>query len=72
MRVLLDTNTIVRAAQPNLPAWPQIDQALSTLLAAGATLCVVPQNIYEFWVAATRPTAQNGFQVSETALLRLL
>ena len=61
MKVLLDTNIIVRAAQPNLPAWPQIDQALSTLLATGATLCVVPQNIYEFWVVATRPAAQNGF-----------
>lgn len=61
MRVLLDTNIIIRAAQPNQPAWPEINQALTSLVANGCTLCVVPQNIYEFWVVATRPQAQNGF-----------
>jgi hypothetical protein len=24
------------------------------------TLCIVPQIVYEFWVAATRPLPQNG------------
>ncbi len=60
MRVLLDTIIIIRAAQPNQPTWPEINQALR----AGCPrvyLCVVPQNIYEFWVVATRPLAQNGF-----------
>lgn len=61
MRILLDTNVIIRAAQPNQPAWPVINQALTALVAHGCTLCVVPQNIYEFWVVATRPQAQNGF-----------
>ena len=61
MRVLLDTNIIIRAAQPNQPTWPEINQALTALVAHGCTLCVVPQNIYEFWVVATRPLAQNGF-----------
>ncbi len=27
-------------------------------------LCVVPQNIYEFWATATRPTASNGLGFS--------
>lgn len=61
MRVLLDTNIIIRAAQPNQPAWPEINQSLIALVASGCSLCVVPQNIYEFWVVATRPQAQNGF-----------
>lgn len=61
MRVLLDTNIIIRAAQPNQPTWADINQALTALVAHGCTLCVVPQNIYEFWVVATRPQAQNGF-----------
>lgn len=64
MRVLLDTNIIIRAAQPNQPFWPDINQALTALIADGCSLCVVPQNIYEFWVVATRPEAQNGFGLS--------
>ena len=61
MRVLLDTNIIVRAAQPSLPSWPIIDQSLASLINQKATLCLVPQTIYEFWVVATRPISQNGF-----------
>lgn len=61
MRVLLDTNIIVRAAQPSLPEWPLIDNSLSELINQNAALCIVPQTIYEFWVVATRPTTQNGF-----------
>src|SRR5207245_7977424 len=26
----------------------------------GEERCLVPQNFYEFWVVATRPTGQNG------------
>lgn len=65
MRVLLDTNIIIRAAQPNQPTWPEINQSLTALVAHGCTLCVVPQNIYEFWVVATRPQAQNGFGLTQ-------
>lgn len=61
MRVLLDTNIIVRAAQPSLPDWSLIDNSLSQLINKKAALCIVPQTIYEFWVVATRPISQNGF-----------
>jgi hypothetical protein len=27
-------------------------------------LCVVPQNLYEFWATATRPTVANGLGLS--------
>ncbi len=46
------------------PAWPEINRALTALVAHGCTLCVVPQNVYEFWVVATRPQTQNGFGLS--------
>lgn len=64
MRVLLDTNIIVRAAQPSLPEWQVIERSLSELINQSATLSVVPQTIYEFWVVATRPLSQNGFGLS--------
>jgi predicted nucleic acid-binding protein len=35
-------------------------QALRSLTIAGAALCAAPQNLIEFWAAATRPLAVNG------------
>ena len=32
----------------------------SLLRAHGDTLFLVPQNLYEFWVVATRPLGENG------------
>ena len=61
MRVLLDTNIILRAVQPLLPIWPTINDSLSSLVAQNYRLCIVPQTIYEFWVVLTRPISQNGF-----------
>jgi predicted nucleic acid-binding protein len=72
MRVLLDTNIIIRAAQPSLPVWAEIDKSLSLLVAHQATLCLVPQTLYEFWVVATRPSAQNGFGLDPVEARTLL
>src|SRR5262249_48211162 len=33
------------------------------LVKDGIILCLVPQNIYEFWVAASRPLAVNGLEM---------
>lgn len=33
----------------------------------GDELCVVPQILYEFWVAATRPRPQNGLGLNAEA-----
>jgi len=35
-------------------------RAIRTLLARGEELCIVPQNLIEFWAVATRPLAANG------------
>ena len=58
--ILLDTNILLRHARLADPAFATVDAAITTLHATGETLCVVPQNLYEFWSAATRPTVANG------------
>jgi predicted nucleic acid-binding protein len=60
MRVLLDTNILVRLAEPADPAHKTTFDALANLRTQGHELCLVPQNFYEFWVVSTRPAAQNG------------
>lgn len=72
MKVLVDTNVVVRAAQPNSPDWPTIEQALSKLIGLGGNLCLVPQNLYELWVVATRPTNVNGFGLDASAAASMI
>ena len=33
---------------------------MNKLVLGGEVPCVLPQNLYEFWVVCTRPTSQNG------------
>lgn len=60
MRVLLDTNILSRLAEPADKDHKVAVDALAALRANGHELCLVPQNLYEFWVVSTRPAAQNG------------
>ena len=60
MRVLLDTNILTRSAQPAHPHHEAAVSSPSLLRARGDTLFLVPQNLYEFWVVATRPLGENG------------
>jgi predicted nucleic acid-binding protein len=49
------------------PAHPQHGLAVASTDALdrrGDQLCVVPQVLYEFWVVATRPSADNGLGLS--------
>lgn len=59
-RDLLDTNILLRFAKTTDPSFPVVDAALTALVGQGHTPCIVPQNVYEFWAAATRPVANNG------------
>lgn len=61
MRVMLDTNIILRNAHTEDPQHQPIQDALDRLLEKGWELCIADQNVYEFWVVATRPEAVNGF-----------
>jgi hypothetical protein len=60
MSTLVDTSVVTRCAQPTHPLCQPAADALTLLRQQGEELCLVPQNFYEFWVVATRPTAQNG------------
>ncbi len=60
MRILVDTNILIRLAEPaDLDHTTTVDAA-AALRAQGHELCVVPQNLYEFWVVSTRSAGQNG------------
>ena len=60
MSTLLDTNILTRLVQPDHDQHIAARDAVKTLLERGEDLAVVPQNLYEFWVVATRPANANG------------
>ncbi len=71
MRVLVDTNVLVRSVQRNHPHMRIARQALRSLAQQGDELCVTPQNIAEFWNVCTRPVTANGLGNSIAATDRL-
>ena len=60
MKVLVDTNVLVRLANPADANQSTELNALAAVAAAGHRPCLVPQVIYEYWVVATRPVDKNG------------
>ncbi|TWT35225.1 PIN domain protein [Posidoniimonas corsicana] len=70
MRLLVDTNILLRASQPDSPLFETCVRAVEALPAAGYTGFLVPQVVYEYWVVATRPADVNGlaFSVEQTTL----
>lgn len=64
MRVLLDTNILIRSISRHDPQREVAGAAVQAMLRKGHELCAVPQVFYEFFVVATRPTAQNGLGLS--------
>ena len=56
-----DTNILLRSAEPAHPTHNQAVNAVKTLLANGDRICLIPQNLIEFWNVATRPIDKNGF-----------
>ena len=64
MLVLLDTNILLRLAVPTHPMHVVARDAVIKLQANGDRLVLVPQNIYEYWVVATRPIPNNGLGFS--------
>lgn len=60
MAYLLDTNILLRSADPAHPMNAEAVASVAALLAAGETVHIVPQNISEFWNVCTRPLDKNG------------
>jgi predicted nucleic acid-binding protein len=71
MRILVDTNILVRAVERRHPLMRMARQALRSLVQQGNELCVAPQNIAEFWNVCTRPVEVNGLGNSIAATDRL-
>ncbi len=60
MIAIFDTNVLLRFANPRDSAHSTVIQAVGVLPSLAIEPYIVPQNIYEFWVVATRPVANNG------------
>jgi predicted nucleic acid-binding protein len=66
--VLVDTNVLLRLAQPNHGQYRAATDGVARARLAGEALYVTPQNITEFWAAATRPVgAANGLGLTAVA-----
>ena len=70
MRVLVDTNVLLRSAQPNHPLFPQATQSIAKLMRQGESVFFCSQNIAEFWNVATRPADRNGLGMSTEEALQ--
>ena len=62
--ILIDTNVLLRAAQPAHTHHSAAKAAVKTARLRGYIPCIVPQVLYEYWVVATRPLAQNGLNLT--------
>ena len=66
MKYLVDTNILLRLVQKNSLMHLDTQRAILMLKKQGDFLCIIPQNIIEFWAVATRPVAKNGLGLSIT------
>ena len=66
--ILLDTNILLRFTDSVNPDCQASRTAVHKLRQRGESLVIVPQNLYEFWAVATRPTGSfpraNGLGLS--------
>ena len=60
LRALVDSNLLLRGAQPTHPQFPVADAAVAKLRLRGETVHACPQNVAEFWAVSTRPISANG------------
>lgn len=64
--ILLDTNILIHSNQQASPHYQTITQRLTQFATDNEDLAVYPQVLYEFYVTATRPIANNGYGLSAT------
>jgi len=60
VKVLLDTNILLRLAVVAHPTHADAVSAVRRIRQRGDQPAIVPQVLYEYWVVATRPAFQNG------------
>jgi predicted nucleic acid-binding protein len=61
MRILLDSNILIRWLESGDSLQPLVDRAVDSLIRSGAFPCYTSQNLGEFWNVLTRPLDRNGF-----------
>ena len=61
---LVDSNVLLRLLQPAHVHYPVASSAITGLRQQSVDLCIVPQNLVEFWAVTTRPLAGNGLGMS--------
>ncbi|MBL8811919.1 MAG: PIN domain-containing protein [Planctomycetaceae bacterium] len=64
MRILIDTNVLLRSIEPKHVHYQSSLDAIDLLRSLGHELAIVPQVLYEFWSVATRPLLNNGLGMS--------
>lgn len=64
MRVLLDTNVLLRYRQQSSPSHSLCSGAIEQLESKGCEVCLCAQNLIEYWAVASRSSAQNGLGLS--------
>ena len=64
MSYVIDTDILARSVEASHPMQPVAVDTVEVLISRGETVCVMPQNLYEFWVVATRPRDRNGLGLS--------
>jgi len=64
MHCLLDTNVLLRGLDRSHPKSRVVRRAIIALRRQQNELCLVPQNLIEFWAVATRPVDANGLGMS--------
>lgn len=60
MKILLDTNILLRISDKDHPSHAVAISAVEWLESSEHAGVIVPQVLYEYWVVATRPLANNG------------
>ena len=66
MSWLIDTSVLIGTVQTGSARHFHAMTAVATLFGGEDALCIVPQNIIEFWAVATRPRDANGLGLSIT------
>lgn len=67
--ILLDTNILTVSKQSAHRDYLKVTKLLEQLVADNEELVICPQNLYEFFVACTRPTASRGLGLTRQKTL---
>jgi hypothetical protein len=68
MRILLDTNVLLRSLEPMHAHHSAVADAIDRLREKGHELVIAPQVLYEFWSVATRRIEHNGLGMTPAAI----